>query len=32
LSTNVYERFYAEEDLAPPKPGEVQFGISELYQ
>jgi oxygen-independent coproporphyrinogen-3 oxidase len=32
LSTNVYERFYTQEDLAPPKPGEVQFGLSELYQ
>jgi oxygen-independent coproporphyrinogen III oxidase len=32
LSTNVYEQFYTPEDLAPPKPGEVQFGLSELYQ
>jgi oxygen-independent coproporphyrinogen III oxidase len=31
LSTNVYERFYTEEDLAPVQPGEVKFGISELY-
>jgi oxygen-independent coproporphyrinogen III oxidase len=30
FSTNVYERFYVEEDLTPPKPGEVKFGISEL--
>jgi len=30
LSTNVYERFYVEEDLTPPKAGEVKFGISEL--
>lgn len=30
FSTNVYERFYAEEDLTPPAPGEVQFGISQL--
>lgn len=30
FSTNVYERFYAAEDLTPPKPGEVKFGISEL--
>lgn len=31
LSTNVYERFYTTEDLSPPTPGEVKFGISELY-
>jgi oxygen-independent coproporphyrinogen-3 oxidase len=30
FSTNVYERFYVEEDLTPPTPGEVRFGISEL--
>lgn len=30
FSTNVYEKFYTEEDLAPPAPGEVQFGISQL--
>jgi oxygen-independent coproporphyrinogen III oxidase len=30
LSTNVFEYFYAEEDLSPPEPGEVRFGISEL--
>jgi oxygen-independent coproporphyrinogen III oxidase len=30
FSTNVYERFYVEEDLTPPAPGEVRFGISEL--
>jgi oxygen-independent coproporphyrinogen-3 oxidase len=30
FSTNVYERFYVEEDLAPARPGEVRFGISEL--
>ena len=29
-STNVYEMFYAEDDLAAPAPGEVRFGISEL--
>ncbi|GLY30464.1 radical SAM family heme chaperone HemW [Kineosporia sp. NBRC 101731] len=29
-STNVYEKFYAEDDLTPPAPGEVRFGISEL--
>jgi oxygen-independent coproporphyrinogen III oxidase len=29
-STNVYEAFYAEEDLSPAQPGEVRFGISEL--
>lgn len=29
-STNVYERFYTAEDLSPPAPGEVQFGISQL--
>jgi oxygen-independent coproporphyrinogen-3 oxidase len=28
--TNVYETFYTEEDLRPPSPGEVQFGISTL--
>ncbi|HRC85196.1 MAG TPA: coproporphyrinogen-III oxidase family protein [Thermoanaerobaculia bacterium] len=28
--TNVYEQFYTEEDLRPPMPGEVQFGISQL--
>jgi oxygen-independent coproporphyrinogen III oxidase len=32
LSTNVYERFYVEEDLSPPQPGEVRFGISELME
>jgi oxygen-independent coproporphyrinogen-3 oxidase len=31
LSTNVYERFYVDEDLAPAQPGEVKFGISELF-
>jgi putative oxygen-independent coproporphyrinogen III oxidase len=29
-STNVYERFYTEDDLRPPTAGEVQFGISAL--
>lgn len=29
-STNVYERFYTDDDLSPAKPGEVRFGISEL--
>lgn len=29
-SNAVWERFYAEEDLAPPKQDEVKFGISEL--
>lgn len=29
-SNAVWERFYAEEDLAPPKGDEVKFGISEL--
>jgi len=28
--TNVYETFYTEDDLRPPVPGEVQFGISTL--
>jgi len=28
--TNVYEVFYTEDDLRPPVPGEVQFGISTL--
>jgi oxygen-independent coproporphyrinogen-3 oxidase len=28
--TNVYERFYTEEDVSPPAPGEIQFGISQL--
>lgn len=28
--TNVYEVFYTEDDLRPPSPGEVQFGISTL--
>jgi oxygen-independent coproporphyrinogen III oxidase len=28
--TNVYERFYTDDDLKPPQPGEVQFGISML--
>jgi oxygen-independent coproporphyrinogen-3 oxidase len=31
-STNVYEKFYADDDLTPAKPGEVRFGISELVQ
>src|SRR5262249_30333698 len=31
-STNVYERFFTEDDLAPPAPGEVRFGISELVE
>lgn len=30
LASNVFEAFYTEEDLRPPKDGEVQFGISEL--
>jgi oxygen-independent coproporphyrinogen-3 oxidase len=29
-STNIFERFYTQEDLAPASPGEVRFGISEL--
>jgi hypothetical protein len=29
-ASSVYETFYTEEDLCPPKEGEVQFGISEL--
>lgn len=29
-SNAVWERFYVEEDLAPAKPGEVKFGLSEL--
>jgi oxygen-independent coproporphyrinogen III oxidase len=29
-STNVYEMFYAQDDLTPPAPGQVRFGISEL--
>lgn len=29
-SNNVYEAFYTEDDLREPRPGEVQFGISEL--
>lgn len=32
FSTNVYEMFYAEDDLSPTDSGEVQFGISELVQ
>lgn len=28
--TNVYERFYTDDDLRPPAPGEIQFGISQL--
>lgn len=28
--TNVYERFYTQDDLRPPTSGEVQFGISTL--
>jgi oxygen-independent coproporphyrinogen-3 oxidase len=28
--TNVYERFYTDDDLRPTKSGEVQFGISQL--
>ena len=28
--TNVYERFYTEDDIRPPAEGEVQFGISQL--
>ena len=28
--TNVYERFYTDDDLSPPSEGEVQFGISTL--
>jgi oxygen-independent coproporphyrinogen-3 oxidase len=30
FSNAVWERFYAEEDLSPPKGDEVKFGISEL--
>lgn len=30
LSTSVYERFYADDDLSEPASGEVRFGISEL--
>jgi oxygen-independent coproporphyrinogen-3 oxidase len=29
-SSNVFEQFYTEDDLRPPKENEVQFGISEL--
>jgi oxygen-independent coproporphyrinogen-3 oxidase len=29
-STNVFERFYVEEDLSQPGSDEVRFGISEL--
>ncbi|MDX6601688.1 MAG: hypothetical protein QOF13_890 [Solirubrobacterales bacterium] len=29
-STNVFERFYVEEDLSQPSSDEVRFGISEL--
>ena len=29
-SNAVWERFYVEEDLAPAKPDEVKFGLSEL--
>jgi oxygen-independent coproporphyrinogen III oxidase len=32
FSTNVYERFYTDEDLSPAGPGQVKFGISELVQ
>lgn len=32
FSSNVYENFYTEEDLRPPREGEVQFGISELVR
>ncbi|HWN43546.1 MAG TPA: radical SAM family heme chaperone HemW [Thermoanaerobaculia bacterium] len=28
--TNVYERFYTQDDVRPPMPGEIQFGISHL--
>jgi oxygen-independent coproporphyrinogen III oxidase len=28
--TNVYERFYTDDDLRPPATNEVQFGISQL--
>ena len=30
FSNNVWETFYTDDDLRPPKTGEVQFGISEL--
>jgi oxygen-independent coproporphyrinogen-3 oxidase len=30
FGTNVYERFYTEEDLRAPATGEIQFGISHL--
>jgi oxygen-independent coproporphyrinogen-3 oxidase len=30
FSSNVFEEFYTEDDLRPPKENEVQFGISEL--
>lgn len=30
FSTNVYEVFYTDDDLAPASEGEVQFGISEF--
>ncbi len=30
FSNNVWESFYAEDDLAPPKSNEIQYGISEL--
>ncbi|MEV7936385.1 coproporphyrinogen-III oxidase family protein [Kitasatospora sp. NPDC088264] len=32
LSTNVYELFYAPEDLSPAEGDEVRFGISELVE
>ncbi|MCK8678883.1 coproporphyrinogen-III oxidase family protein [Streptomyces lichenis] len=32
LSTNVYEMFYAPEDLSPAEADEVRFGISELVE
>lgn len=30
VSNNVYEAFYVDDDLRPPRSGEVQFGISQL--
>lgn len=30
MANNVYERFYTQDDLAPPQPGEIQYGISAL--
>lgn len=30
--TNVYERFYTEDDIRPAKPGEIEFGISTMIQ